>query len=103
MLEQVEYTWLAKSLAVLGAAEGVAAIVPGEHDGNACAWQAEASTMEQLMAKRAQLQAKKSDFEKRIRELGSLPGDAFEKFRDAQPKELHKQLTRTNTQLKQYR
>lgn len=55
------------------------------------------------MAKRGALQGKKADTERRIRELGSLPGDAFEKFQNAQPKELHKQLTRTNGHLKKYR
>ena len=59
--------------------------------------------MEVLMAKRAALHGKKTDTERRIRELGSLPGDAFEKFQAALPKELHKQLTRTNGQLKKYR
>ncbi len=59
--------------------------------------------MEHLMAQRAALQVKKADFERRIKDLGSLPGDAFDKYRDAQPAELHKQLTRCNSQLKKYR
>ena len=59
--------------------------------------------MEHLMAQRAALQVKKADFERRIKDLGSLPGDAFDKYRDTQPAELHKQLTRCNTQLKKYR
>ena len=59
--------------------------------------------MEHLMAQRAALQVKKADFERRIKDLGSLPGDAFDKYRDARPAELHKQLTRCNTQLKKYR
>ena len=59
--------------------------------------------MESLLAKRGDLQSKKADTERRIRELGSLPGDAFEKFRDADLKELDRQRMRTNSQLKKYR
>ncbi len=65
--------------------------------------QEEAGKMEHLMAQRTALQVKKADFERRIKDLGSLPGDAFDKYRDAQPAELHKQLTRCNSQLKKYR
>ncbi|KAK9807008.1 hypothetical protein WJX72_010649 [[Myrmecia] bisecta] len=62
----------------------------------------EAKVLEQLMAKRAQLQQKKADLEKKIRELGSLPADAFEKYREHSLKELHKLLQKCNGQLKKY-
>ena len=65
--------------------------------------QEETGKMEHLMAQRTALQLKKADFERRIKDLGSLPGDAFDKYRDTRPAELHKQLTRCNGHLKQYR
>lgn len=58
--------------------------------------------MAQLMAKRSALMQKKADHEKKIRELGSLPADAFEKFQDKSLAEVGKLLTRAQKQLKKY-
>ena len=39
---------------------------------------------------------------KKIRELGSLPSDAFEKYQDMGMKALFKQLDKCNSELKKY-
>ncbi|KAK9866710.1 hypothetical protein WJX84_008069 [Apatococcus fuscideae] len=64
--------------------------------------QDEQRTLEQMMAKRSGLQQKKGDLEKKIREMGTLPADAFEKYRDRSPKELHKLLHKCQGQLSKY-
>ena len=40
---------------------------------------------------------------KKIRELGSLPSDAFDKYKNMSQKQLFKQLEKANTELKKYR
>ncbi len=64
--------------------------------------QDEQKTLEQMMAKRSGLQQKKGDLEKKIREMGTLPADAFEKYRDSGPKELHKLLQKCQAELNKY-
>ena len=64
--------------------------------------QDEQRTLEQMMAKRSGLEQKKGDLEKKIREMGTLPADAFEKYRDHSPKELHKLLQKCQSQLSKY-
>ena len=54
------------------------------------------------MTKRTALQAKRGDLEKAIRELGTLPADAFEKYREKTLPQLHKLLGQAQTQLKKY-
>ena len=39
---------------------------------------------------------------KKIRDLGSLPADAFEKYRKSNVKQLWKKLDRCNSELKKY-
>lgn len=64
--------------------------------------QDEAKDLEQLLNKRNLLQAKREDYMKKIRELGSLPSDAFEKYKRKNLKELHKMLHKCNEQLKKF-
>ena len=60
------------------------------------------NAMSKLLAKRDMLQQKKADHEKKIRELGSLPMDAFEKFQSKSLLEVNKLLSRAQKQLKKY-
>eukprot|EP00249_Psilotum_nudum_P021227 c28024_g1_i1 orf=174-3791(+) len=64
--------------------------------------QDEAKDLEQLLNKRNLLQAKREDLMKKIRDLGSLPSDAFEKYQKKSLKELHKMLHKCNEQLKKF-
>ena len=58
--------------------------------------------MEDLLTKRTQLQAKRADREKQIRDLGTLPADAFEKYPEKSIAQLHKLLAKTQAELKTY-
>lgn len=58
--------------------------------------------MEGLLSKRAGLQQKKADLERKIRELGSLPAEAFEKYRDKSLASLHKLLQQAQNELRKY-
>ena len=60
------------------------------------------NAMSQLLAKRSTLLQKKADHEKKIRELGSLPVDAFEKFQSKSLADVNKLLARAQKQLKKY-
>lgn len=42
----------------------------------------ESKALEALASRRALLQQRQADHERRVRELGTLPADAFEKFKD---------------------
>ena len=64
--------------------------------------QDEAKRMEALMTKRTALQAKRADLEKAIRELGTLPADAFQKYREESIANLHKRLSKAQAKLKTY-
>lgn len=55
--------------------------------------------METLMSKAATLSQKREALQKKIRELGSLPSDAFDRYRGESLKSLHKLLSKTNNQL----
>ena len=54
------------------------------------------------MSKRSALQGKRTELERKIKDLGSLPSEAFEKYRDYTLQELHKLLQKANTQLKKF-
>ena len=54
--------------------------------------QDEATTLRTLNERLTQLRLKKGDYEKRIRELGSLPDEAFEKYRAHSLKRLQAEL-----------
>ena len=71
---------------------------------NGCrlATQDELRKVESLLSKRAGLQQKRADLERRIRELGSLPAEAFEKYRDRSLPSLHKLLQQAQNELKKY-
>eukprot|EP00898_Chlorokybus_atmophyticus_P004172 jgi/Chlat1/4756/Chrsp308S04740 len=64
--------------------------------------QDEAKEMESLLNKRSLLLLKREDLMKKIRDLGSLPSDAFDKYQNKGVKELHKMLHKTNEELKKY-
>ncbi|KAL3684701.1 hypothetical protein R1sor_002723 [Riccia sorocarpa] len=64
--------------------------------------QDEAKDLEQLLNRRNLLQNKREDVMKKIRDLGSLPSDAFEKYQKKNLKELHKMLHKCNEQLKKF-
>ncbi|XP_026666016.2 structural maintenance of chromosomes protein 3 isoform X2 [Phoenix dactylifera] len=64
--------------------------------------QDEAKDLEQLLNKRNILLAKQEDCMKKIRDLGSLPSDAFEIYKRKSTKELQKMLHKCNEQLTQF-
>ena len=64
--------------------------------------QGETRKVEALLARRAALAQKKADLERRVRELGSLPADAFKKYRGQPLPQLHKLLEKTQAQLKKF-
>lgn len=64
--------------------------------------QDEKKDLEQLLNRRNLLQVKREDLMKKIRDLGSLPSDAFEKYQKKSLKELHKMLHKCNEQLKKF-
>lgn len=65
--------------------------------------QDEEKALETLMSKRTALQAKRAELERKIKDLGSLPSDAFEKYHDHTLQDLRKLLHKANTQLKKFR
>lgn len=58
--------------------------------------------LEKISQKQSILIKKKEDCMKKIRELGSLPSDAFEKYQNMNLKQLFKKLDSCNQQLKKY-
>ncbi len=64
--------------------------------------QDESRRAEALLTKRAALQAKRADLERKIRDLGSLPADAFDKYRDQGLPALHRLLQKAQAQLKKF-
>uniref|UniRef100_A0A1I8GD47 SMC hinge domain-containing protein n=1 Tax=Macrostomum lignano TaxID=282301 RepID=A0A1I8GD47_9PLAT len=60
------------------------------------------TSLEKMQTKQSQLLAKKEECMKKIRELGSLPADAFDKFQDKSSKQLFKSLERANREIKNY-
>lgn len=57
---------------------------------------------EQLLARAAALKLRRGDLQKRIRDLGSLPADAYgDAFRGKSPKQLERTLKKVNERLKQ--
>ena len=59
-------------------------------------------SLESLNHRKAQLLTKRTDLERRVRELGTLPADAYEAHRDATLKELHTALQRANGEIKKF-
>merc|ERR1712130_1036624 len=58
--------------------------------------------LERMASKQTVLQQKIQECTKKIRELGSLPSDAFEKYKNMSQKVLFKQLEKANQELKKY-
>ena len=61
-----------------------------------------ARSVENLQQRRTQLQMKRSDLERRVRDLGTLPADAYEAHRSRSLKDLHSRLQKANTELKKF-
>eukprot|EP00048_Salpingoeca_helianthica_P020901 m.9177 g.9177 ORF g.9177 m.9177 type:complete len:1197 (+) comp5363_c0_seq1:148-3738(+) len=59
-------------------------------------------TMEQILNKRSLLLQKKEECMRKIRELGSLPAEAFSKYQKTSMKELYRMLADCNKQLKKF-
>ena len=55
-----------------------------------------------MASKQTIFQAKIQECTKKIRDLGSLPTDAFSKYKNMAQKQLFKQLEKANTELKKY-
>jgi len=62
----------------------------------------DARELERMASKQTGLQAKIQECTAKIRELGSLPTDAFDKYKNMSQKQLFKQLDRANQELKKY-
>ena len=58
--------------------------------------------LEKMASKQTVFQAKIEECTKKIRELGSLPTDAFSKYKNMSQKQLYKQLEKANQELKKY-
>ncbi|GIY09337.1 structural maintenance of chromosomes protein 3 [Caerostris extrusa] len=56
----------------------------------------DAKDLEKMTSKQSLLLKKKEDFTRKIRELGSLPSDAFEKYQNLSYKQLYKKLEQLN-------
>ncbi|VDD75697.1 unnamed protein product [Mesocestoides corti] len=59
-------------------------------------------SLEKMQSKQSQLFKKKEENMKKIRDLGSLPAEAFDKFQDKSIKQLFKLLDKANRELKRY-
>ncbi|PSC68878.1 structural maintenance of chromosomes 3 [Micractinium conductrix] len=66
------------------------------------AQQDEQSTLQKANDRLAMQRLKKGDLERRIRELGSLPDEAYEKYRGAALKRLQQELAQVNAELKKF-
>lgn len=84
-----------------------------EHQGNIEFWKGverehtekiseDAKELEKMTNKQSLLLKKKDECMRKIRELGSLPSDAFEKYQDLSLKQLFKKLENCNAELKKY-
>jgi len=62
----------------------------------------DAKELEKMASKQTVFQAKIQECTKKIRELGSLPTDAFSKYKNMSQKQLFKQLEKANQELKKY-
>jgi len=62
----------------------------------------DAKDLERMAAKQTVFQQRIQECTKKIRDLGSLPTDAFSKYKNMSQKQLFKQLEKANTELKKY-
>lgn len=62
----------------------------------------DAKELEKMASKQTVFQQKITECTKKIRELGSLPTDAFSKYKNMSQKQLFKQLEKANQELKKY-
>ena len=63
----------------------------------------DAKSMDKLLAQRVIFATKRDDCNKKIRELGALPREAYEKFASLSMKQLMSKLEKTNADLKKVR
>ncbi|CAG0919332.1 unnamed protein product [Notodromas monacha] len=64
--------------------------------------EADARDLEKMASKQTLYQDKISECTQKIRDLGSLPSEAFTKYQNLTTKQLFKQLEKANTELKKY-
>ena len=62
----------------------------------------DAKDLEKMASRQNVLQNKIAECTKKIRELGSLPSDAFDKYQNLNTKQLFKKLEQSNSELKKY-
>ena len=62
----------------------------------------ETKSLETITNKQSLLVKRKEECMKKIRDLGSLPNDSFEKYQKMNSKQLYKELNKCNTELKKY-
>ena len=62
-----------------------------------------AKDFDRMASKQTALQQKITECTEKIRDLGSLPSDSFDKYHSMPTKQLFKQLEKANSELKKYR
>ena len=62
----------------------------------------ETKSLETITNKQSLLVKRKEECNKKIRDLGSLPNESFEKYHKMNSKQLYKELNKCNTELKKY-
>jgi len=62
-----------------------------------------AKDFDRMASKQTALQQKITEATEKIRDLGSLPSDSFDKYHSMPTKQLFKQLEKANSELKKYR
>ena len=62
----------------------------------------ETKSLETVTNKQSLLVKRKEECLKKIRDLGSLPNESFDKYQKMNSKQLHKELNKCNTELKKY-
>lgn len=73
-----------------------------QHCNSMTAAQSEATAKERVAARNVALQQRQADLEQRIRELGSLPADAYGMHTGRSTAQLEKLLKKANAELKKY-
>jgi structural maintenance of chromosome 3 (chondroitin sulfate proteoglycan 6) len=64
--------------------------------------ESDARDLEKMASKQTLYQDKIAECTRKIRDLGSLPSEAFTKYQNLNSKHLFKQLEKANTELKKY-
>ena len=85
-----------------GSLEGSSFFAPAGRAGTRSSASRQEAPAEKMASKQTVFQAKIEECTKKIRELGSLPTDAFSKYKNMSQKQLFKQLEKANLELKKY-